>query len=597
MKIPPILITLFVVLAWSCIPSWAATPKQSPTLNNLIDRAEVIVAAKIQRTDYSRTGKDGPMAGVAKVLKCIKGKFSPGDIVEFSEPGWWEPEYKSGETRILFLERQEMRSADKTNSNGIWQTAYSDSLSFLIDANSLSEFSMDRVVLFLKETHKIQRSKGTLSVVAQDQRKDSYVILIHLSSPDDRSIWIHRETFKASFHGKKNGKDYVFSLDLLIPGAINTGPFIEIKAGIPLPLQFKIKREQVDGLASVQRLFKNRVLIFPNRCWSGIRSVLVMPGASPNATSPVNGSGVEATAVAFFGRLFSDDEFVSKMKPIVDALNFMAITDMTWEMASQHEARMAKQWEEQAGPIFFRKLADVGLAKSDILAFTSKLQNNDADQKNALADRIFRETHADAQKKMNVRFVLFTLSYIHGRLTTATFDAEPPESTTQRRLHGLLLPSNCKAAPQYVLRYKQWSGVSPGNGFSRTSLIVVELDLSKGEMRKLWKSANHPAPMLPLDEAGIAKLIANVPWTDLSMENTAKFNSLIQAWLATKPPAVYNSPMALGREDGFLTELSVSLDTNIVTTTLNPRGGYSPQDPMRPTKEWQELIDSLLGLK
>jgi len=595
-KNPPILVTLFVVLAWSCIPSRAATPKQSPSLNDLIDRAEVIVAAKIQRTDYSRTGKDGPMAGTAKVLKCIKGKFSPGDIVEFSEPGWWEPEYKSGETRILFLERQEMHSADTTNSKGIWQTAYSDSLSFLINANSLSEFSMDRVALFLKETHKIQRSKRTLSAIAQDQRKDSYVILIHLSSPDDRSIWIHRETFKASFRGKRNGKDYVFSLDFPSLGTIKTGPFIEIKAGIPLPLQIKINREQVEGLTSVQLLFKNRVLIFPNRCWSGIRSISVMPAALPSATSAANESDVEATAVAFFGRLFSDDEFVSKMKPIVDTLHFLAVADITEEMASKYEARMAKQWEEQAGPAFFQKLADAGLAKSEIRTIISKLQNRDTSQKNALADRIFCATHADAQKKISVRFILFTLSYIHGRLTAATHDTEPPESRAQRKLRGQL-PSNCKAAPQYVLRYRQWSGVSPGAGSSHTSLIAVELDLSKSKMRKLWKSASRPTPMLPHDEAGTVKLLADIPWTDISKEDAVKFSSLIQAWLATKPPAAYNSPMALGREDGFLTELSVSWGTNTVATELNPRGGYSPRDPLRPSKEWRELTDALLGLK
>ena len=148
---------------------------------------------------------------------------------------------------------------------------------------------------------------------------------------------------------------------------------------------------------------------------------------------------------------------------------------------------------------------------------------------------------------------------------------------------------------QYCLRYKSWSGVSPGAGFLHTRLMVVDLDLGQRKTRKLMQVAKHPAPMLPHDDAGIAKLLDGAPSRDLSPDEVARFGKLIRAWLATSPPPTYNSPAALGCEDGYLAQLSVSWGTKSVMTKVNPRGGFSPDDPLRPPKEWQELLDSLFG--
>lgn len=147
----------------------------------------------------------------------------------------------------------------------------------------------------------------------------------------------------------------------------------------------------------------------------------------------------------------------------------------------------------------------------------------------------------------------------------------------------------------FYLRHKSWSGISPGAGYYHTSLSAVELDLGKGRIRKLIKSASRPDAMLPHDDTDIAKLIADTPWRDLSKRQIARFQELIRAWLATSPPNTYNNPMALGHEDGHLSQLTISWDTNTVTTKINPRGGFSPNDPLRPPKEWQDLLDALYG--
>ncbi len=250
-------------------------PKASPTLNNLMDRTDVIMAAKILRTDYSRTDKDGPMVATAEVIKCIRGTFSPGDTFDFAETGWWGPDYGEEETRILFLNRLKKRQARASDVHVAWHTAYADSLYFFIPSESLPAFSEDRLESFLKETRALQRSKEKLSAVAQGRTKDRIIIVPHLSSPDQESVWIHREAFRVSFQGKKDGKDFVYVLDLPIPVEREVGPLIEIKPGQPLTLRFEIKKEQVEGMPTVNLLFANRALVFPRRCWSGLQSVQV----------------------------------------------------------------------------------------------------------------------------------------------------------------------------------------------------------------------------------------------------------------------------------------------------------------------------------
>jgi hypothetical protein len=67
-----------------------------------MDRADVIVAARILRTDYSRTLADGPMVATAEVVKCIRGKFSPGDTFDFAEAFWWWPDYREKKPEYCF---------------------------------------------------------------------------------------------------------------------------------------------------------------------------------------------------------------------------------------------------------------------------------------------------------------------------------------------------------------------------------------------------------------------------------------------------------------------------------------------------------------
>ena len=150
-------------------------------------------------------------------------------------------------------------------------------------------------------------------------------------------------------------------------------------------------------------------------------------------------------------------------------------------------------------------------------------------------------------------------------------------------------------APDYVLRYTVWSGTSPGADFTRTSLKVIELDLPHSRIRHFWRIATAPSPMLPHTSAKIDRLIATSPWVDLKSEEVIHLKSLIKDWIETNPPEEYNKFMALGREDGYVENLSVSWNEKELTISINPRGGGLQDDPLRPPCEWQDLIQKLIA--
>ena len=149
-------------------------------------------------------------------------------------------------------------------------------------------------------------------------------------------------------------------------------------------------------------------------------------------------------------------------------------------------------------------------------------------------------------------------------------------------------------APDYILEYTVWTGTSPGAGFTRTSLKVIELDLPRSRIRHFWRIASAPSPMLPYSKVKIDRMIATLPWEKLKGEEVSHLKSLIKGWVETNPPKEYNKFMALGHEDGYVEKLSVSWSEKEVTTNINPRRGWSQDDPLRPPREWQDLIQKLV---
>ncbi|MBF8300779.1 MAG: hypothetical protein HW394_1149 [Acidobacteria bacterium] len=93
-----------LLLAIAHILTGPGVAGQQANLASLIPAAEVIVAAEIADTDYSRTPSDGPMTARAKVLAVVRGRLRRDQSFGFTETAWVGPSYRQGEVRILFLE-------------------------------------------------------------------------------------------------------------------------------------------------------------------------------------------------------------------------------------------------------------------------------------------------------------------------------------------------------------------------------------------------------------------------------------------------------------------------------------------------------------
>ena len=145
------------------------------------------------------------------------------------------------------------------------------------------------------------------------------------------------------------------------------------------------------------------------------------------------------------------------------------------------------------------------------------------------------------------------------------------------------------AAPQRVFYYA-WSGVSPGAGFTFTSLRTFEIDLAAGRIRGIQQTACAPDPMLPHEEEKITGPLDARPWRTLSPDEVEGLHHFLVAWLKTDPPASYEEPRGLGIEDGYVERLTVYSEAGKRTTVINPRGGLSPVGKGSPPPEWRELI-------
>ncbi|HPR63350.1 MAG TPA: hypothetical protein PK014_03945 [Thermoanaerobaculia bacterium] len=142
--------------------------------------------------------------------------------------------------------------------------------------------------------------------------------------------------------------------------------------------------------------------------------------------------------------------------------------------------------------------------------------------------------------------------------------------------------------------YYTWTGVSPGAGYIHTSAMMIEADLSTREMRSIMKSASQPNPMLSSSVGIYRQELARREPAVLSVQETAKLRRLILAWLNTNPPPVYHQYRALGREDAMTEHIILHRPgEESITVSIDPRKGFSPEDPMWPPPEWFALVDYL----
>ncbi len=153
-------------------------------------------------------------------------------------------------------------------------------------------------------------------------------------------------------------------------------------------------------------------------------------------------------------------------------------------------------------------------------------------------------------------------------------------------------PAASPVATERALRvfYYQWSGKSPGAGFTRTSISAFEIDLVRQRIRHLDTTAAAPEPMLPSQKDRIIELVASRPWVPLARQEADLYLELTTRWLETDPPASYVVERRLGREDGWSEELTVSFKDSARSTGIVPRRGGSAREGSAPPSAWTDLV-------
>jgi len=151
------------------------------------------------------------------------------------------------------------------------------------------------------------------------------------------------------------------------------------------------------------------------------------------------------------------------------------------------------------------------------------------------------------------------------------------------------LPGRSDASDLQRVFYYAWSGMSPGAGFTFTSLRAFEMDLASGRIRGFQQTASAPDPMLPHEEEKITGLLNAQPWRTLSPDEVEGLRHFLLAWLKTDPPAAYDEPRGLGHEDGYVERLTVYSEAGKRTTVINPRGAFPPEGIPLP-RQWRALL-------
>lgn len=138
--------------------------------------------------------------------------------------------------------------------------------------------------------------------------------------------------------------------------------------------------------------------------------------------------------------------------------------------------------------------------------------------------------------------------------------------------------------------YIQWSGSSPGAGFTWTNATVCEVDVKNRRHRSISKTASAPQPMIGHTEEALLALLKPVTWSSTTPDEHSRLRKLLAAWMKTGSPKIYVVEKMLGREDGYLEELIVVTRNVRRVTSINTR---RMDDSPSPPDEWKALLSGI----
>lgn len=238
----------------------------SAALDELIDKTDAIAVVEILSTDYTATAADGPMYAEAKVLKVLKGNISSWRKLDFSETGWWSPNYKKGERRIVFLNKVK---ANDDYYKAKWHTTYTGSVDFFFDEDALDKLSLASLAEFLKKIQAASSIPPEIEYVIIKQ--DSNIKLsVKLINKGDYASWINPSKMGVSF--ETNNIHYSRAISWV---HYKQNSWIKIESKSSITGYMDISLEEIKGEAEIKLILSHRSMNFPYSCWVGAKSVTV----------------------------------------------------------------------------------------------------------------------------------------------------------------------------------------------------------------------------------------------------------------------------------------------------------------------------------
>jgi hypothetical protein len=184
------------------------------------------------------------------------------------------------------------------------------------------------------------------------------------------------------------------------------------------------------------------------------------------------------------------------------------------------------------------------------------------------------------QRVMNQRHLQFAIAALVACLSALQASADEPGTSPPR---GLL--------------FYYWQSSSPGNETTYTSLNAIEVDLVGKRFRLLMQSAGAPKEMLPHDQKGVAAIVSQKAWHQLSEQRTEHLATLVALWRDTNPPQTYKQSQQLGTEDDYVETLHVHFAKSSIEIAINARDDADKGDPSSPPPEWHALMAFLRALR
>ena len=268
-----VFITMIIPMATRCAGGRVAEPDEPVTEadgragepDELITEADAIAAVEILLTDYSATAWDGPMYAEAKVLKVLKGNISTWRKLRFGETGWWDPTYKEGERRIVFLSR--VTSEDYYEAK--WHTTHTGSVDFFFEdsVESISQISLSD---FLKEIQDASSTPPRIEFSMTQKDATTRMLSIKVINDSNQAFWLNPSRIAASLDA--NQIRYSCETNW---GDYKENTWIKIEPTSSISGLIYLEAEELREVNEIEVMLSHLSACFPYRCWTGFESANV----------------------------------------------------------------------------------------------------------------------------------------------------------------------------------------------------------------------------------------------------------------------------------------------------------------------------------